>query len=218
MISVVHPAAPAKYLQQVKERGQNFLVLHPSPSGKEWKRNAYWQEIHSDLYNAHSGICSYCASWTPRKRNPPQMTESTSIDHFIPKSIDPAQAYEWSNFRLCRSRLNHRKDNFTDVLDPHIVSNDWFVIDFTDFLINPAAGLISSIENQVEQTISRLGLNTDNDYVAERIAIIREYSINRITISQLEQKYPFIARQIRNQDFDNIYKQRFAQYFILQRV
>src|SRR5438445_249106 len=95
--------APARYATRVHARGARFLARTPNPSRMEWRKHAYWREIHYDLYNLHNGICMYSASWSARTPASARV-DHTSIDHFVPKSVDPHRAYEWANFRLCRAR------------------------------------------------------------------------------------------------------------------
>lgn len=130
----------------------------------------------------------------------------------MPKVINSSLAYEWTNFRLCRVRLNNLKDNFQDVMDPFTLP-DCFAIQFSTFLIVPVPGIGQSIADQVTATINRLRLNVDNDYVQERIGAVREYCLDRVDLVSLSQKYPFIANQIVRQGFDATYKARFAAFF-----
>jgi hypothetical protein len=214
MIRVALPPPSANYVAQVKVLGEAFLRRTPNPTNAEWKNHNFWRAIHDDLYAAHAGVCVYCASWTPRRSSAPHI-DKTSIDHYIPKSVDPIQAYAWANFRLCRSRLNHRKANFRDVLDPCKISDDWFFLDFATFRIEAStAGLASQTKSRVKATISRLQLNSDPDYVNERIGVIRGYSLDRIAMAQVLARWPFIARQMRAQQFDTIYKPRLRTYFL----
>jgi uncharacterized protein (TIGR02646 family) len=212
VITVTMQNAPSRYAAIVQARGARFLAQTPHPSPKEWKRHAYWRSIHDDLYNLYGGICMYCASWSARTPIGSKV-DHTSVDHFVPKSVAPQRAYEWTNFRLCRSRLNHRKANFQDVLDPFLVRTEWFTLQFTTFLIVPTPGLASTITTQVQATISRLQLNMDTDYVNERVAVVREYSLNKVTFPTLRSKYPFIADQMERQSFDRLFKTRFEGFF-----
>src|SRR6266850_6108989 len=152
MIRMILGAPPAHYATRVRDRGRAFLRRRPWPSHNQWKNHNYWREVHDDLYQQHNGICAYCASWTPRRRISPSDPDNTSVDHFIPKSAVPNQAYEWTNFRLCRARLNHRKDIFRDVLDPCTIADDWFELDFLTFRIRPASGLSPGISTRVRAT------------------------------------------------------------------
>ena len=130
MIRIQRYSPPPHYKQDVQQRGRKYLARNPTPSSRDFNGHAYWHSIHDNLY---SGICVYCATWTPRSGG----ADQTSIDHFIPKSEEPSMAYDWDNFRLCRRRLNTRKGASLEVMDPFYIEDGWFTIDFTSFLIRP---------------------------------------------------------------------------------
>ena len=136
-----------------------------------------------------------------------------SVDHFIPKSVPPQQAYEWDNYRLCRARLNNRKGNHLDVLDPFVVQPGWFVLDFRTFLLHPSSSLSDDDKGLVTATIQRLKLNDDHDYVNERIGAIRSYCLGEASFSQLCTKFPFISSEMSRQDFDTHFLPRMARTF-----
>lgn len=205
MIRVNQFNPPLDFDVRVKIPGEKFLATNPTPSNKQFKPHCYWNLIHDELYNLYHGICSYCASWTPRHILPSD-PNYTSVDHFIPKSIDAKLAYEWSNYRLCRARLNANKDNNLDVIDPFYVQNGWFIMDFTSFLILPNAVLTSFQFSRVEKSINILGLN-DNDFVEQRFDVIYKYSIDAISMNELISSYPFIALEMQRQNFDHNYKE-----------
>ena len=200
MIRVTQAPEPASFDAQVRIPVAAFLAAHPRPTRIHWTGNDYWRLAHTDLYAAYRGICSYCASWTPR--SPRAGLDSTSVDHFTPRIHAPNLAYEWANMRLCRRRLNRRKNSFQDVQDPFTVGSRWFRLDFTSFLIRPAPSLAPADAAQVTSTITRLGLNSDRDYVDERIAVIRMYCQGHLTRNQVRARYPFIHAEMRSQNFD----------------
>ena len=136
----------------------------------------------------------------------------TSVDHFIPKSFDSQMAYEWTNYRLCRERLNMKKSNCIEVMDPFYVKNEWFIIDFSTFLIRPSSHVTPIVKQRVNSTLNLLGLN-DNDYVQERVEIIADYSCEFLTFDFVRSKYPFIANEIIRQNFDHKFKQTIHDYF-----
>ena len=210
MIRIEKFAPPANYEREVRRPGLNFLRRNPNPSAIDFSRHSYWKAIHNELYQLYSGICSYCSSWTAR--NPRPNRDNTSVDHFIPKSIHPNLAYEWTNFRLCRARLNAKKDNSTEVMDPCYIKNGWFQIDFRTFLMNTSSDTPNIIREYVNRSIDILGLN-DDDYVNERLEIIRLYALEEITIDELGAKYPFIAEEIRRSNFDIDLKPIMHAYF-----
>ena len=204
MIKVQQFDAPLNFLARVQIPGQRFLLRNPSPTRKDFKRHNYWSKIHDDIYNLYGGICSYCASWTPRRAVPTD-PNYTSVDHYIPKSVSPSLAYEWSNYRLCRARLNSNKDSSLEVVDPFHVQNGWFIIDFTSFLIVPSPSIPELTQERVNLSIDILGLN-DNDMLEQRLDVIYRYSIDEIDIAQLILSYPFIAAEMVRQNFDINFK------------
>ena len=213
MIRIAQYPPPGKYFSQVRRRGQAYLARNPKPSASEFNRHAYWSEVHSNLYRLYNGVCAYCASWTPR--TPSSRLDQTSVDHFIPKSISPTLAYEWDNFRLCRSRLNANKAA-SMIVDPFYVMNGWFQLDFATFLINADDSLPPYIEASVTDTIGILSLN-DNDYVNERIEVIKRYCLGKITYGEVAGAYPFIASEMLRAEFDRTLLTDMGDFFRKQQ-
>jgi hypothetical protein len=211
MIKVRAYPEPTDFDTKVRRRGKAFLVSTPNPKNAQWRSKEFWMLSHDQLYELYGGICVYCASWTARK-NSLRLAGNTSIDHFLPKSICPELAYEWSNFRLCRSQLNQRKDDSLDVVDPFAINSNWFQLDFFTFRIQPNPSASRIVRSRVESTLNRLSLNDEN-YVKERIAVIKQYCIYGIPFSKIQRNYPFIAHEMRRTDFDTTLKPTFARAF-----
>lgn len=207
MIRVSLPPPPPRYEAEVHRPGLAFLATTPNPTRNEWGMHRYWSNVHSDLYRWHKGVCSYCASWTPRTARRGGL-DHTSIDHFVPKSRNTRLAYTWENFRLVRAKLNHRKADFQDVIDPLVIQNGWFQLSFTTFLIKSDSSLAPSIRTQVDSTIDRLELNRDRAYVNERARAVYKYSAGTLPFGELERLYPFIALEIQAQNFDSVMKSK----------
>jgi uncharacterized protein (TIGR02646 family) len=212
LIPVAPADEPTDFDVRVRRPGTTFLQKTPTPNSSQWKKNDYWRKALKHLFNEYNEICAYCASWTKRAANT-STPQDYSVDHFIPKSLEPSLAYEWSNFRLCRRRLNMRKDYHQDVLDPFILSPEWFKLDFLTFYLVPSPALNALDRKRVEATIDRLQLNTDNDYVYERIGAIREYCLDKASYAQLLSRYPFIAAEMRVQNFDTKFLPRMKVFF-----
>ncbi|MDN7587265.1 HNH endonuclease [Burkholderia seminalis] len=210
MINVPMPAIPLDFEEKVRGPGLLFLAENPAPKGDEWKAHRYWKESHQALYDSLGGICSYCATYTPRRPGASGL-DHTSVDHFVPKSKNVALAYEWSNYRLCRTRLNNRKADYTDIVDPYIVANGRFTLDFTSFHIAPAPELSEDERGEVLKSVARLKLNDDDAYVNERARVVYSYSDGKILINQIQKYYPFIASEMVAQDFDNNHLPRFKK-------
>lgn len=124
----------------------------------------------------------------------------SSVDHFVPKTVDPNLAYEWSNFRLSSLKLNSYKGSHTDVLDPFHILHAWFALNFTNFLVEANAGLAPQIEADVRRTIDVLRLNSDDVLVNLRFKIVRDYAKERVNFDYLTTYYPFIAYELERQN------------------
>lgn len=147
----------------------------------------------NELRAAYSGICAYSARKIAVDQTHP------TVDHFIPKDAAPHLAYEWSNYRLCAEKFNKYKANARDVLDPFVIQNGWFVLNFTTFLVEPAPGLPAALTNDIQATIARLRLNDDDDCVQERCNITGDYVRGDVSFTFLERNYPFIAMELTRQ-------------------
>lgn len=208
MIPVALPNTPVNFEARVRQPGLAFLTTTLHPTHAEWNAHNYWSRVHGELYAGHAGICVYCASWTPRRHGTGGI-DHTSIDHFVPKSRLPREAYNWTNFRLSRSKLNQRKDRFEDVIDPCALQPGLFRLDFTTFLIQPAPGIPAASRDRVRDTVDRLGLNSDNQYVIERARAIYRYVAGRATFAEITRRYPFIAAEMLAQQFDAVLRPAF---------
>lgn len=211
MIQIPVYPEPNDFNAKVRVRGNAFLATTPHPTNSQWRSKEFWRHCHDQLYKLCGGICAYCASWTSR-RSTTRLGDNTSVDHFLPKSHCPELAYEWSNFRLCRSKLNERKDDSLSIIDPCAINSNWFQIDFFTFRVgsNPSAPLY--VRSRVDSSIAQLGLN-DTGYIKERMAVVKQYCVHGIPLSRLEKHYPFIAREMRRTDFDNTLKATLSRAF-----
>ena len=78
----------------------------------------------------------------------------------VAKSKAWDRVYEWDNYRLACSRLNSRKNDFSDVLDPFDVQDDWFHLELVGFQVLPNDNIEDqTIRQRIQNTIDRLGLN-----------------------------------------------------------
>lgn len=166
----------------------------------------YWIAALDDLYHAYHQICAYCCF----RIHP--VTGSRSADHLKPKSI-PGEGnaddippemvpmsnlwdhvYEWSNYRLSSGRLNARKNDYQDVIDPFEVGADWFEMEFVAFQLRPPEHLSAPIRERVQATIERLGLNDDNMCQA-RENDYTDYREGHISLTRLQRESPLVARE-----------------------
>lgn len=115
-----------------------------------------------------------------------------------PKSKDWTQVYEWNNYRLASSRLNSRKSDYTDVLDPFQIGAEWFLLELYGFQVIPNPNLSYQTIDDIHSTISRLKLN-DTFHCDQRHDDAWDYWNGKYGIEHLESISPFVALELRRQ-------------------
>lgn len=200
MIQLILKPEPANFDSLVRQRGNNFLTSCRSPSSKNWRRHNYWQVISSDLYNIYGGICAYTGEWFPKTAG------GATVDHFWPKCSYPQLAYEWHNYRLASLRANQNKDNKVGLADPVDIRCGWFILEIPSCLIKEGENISAQEKGQVQRSISVLKLNSE-DYVQQRLNIIKDYIGGYFNEEYLYKKYPFIANELQRQNLlNNVHK------------
>jgi uncharacterized protein (TIGR02646 family) len=192
VIPLIQQPEPADFENKVRSKGVVFLQTVPQP--KAWNNREYWRESLKDLHEAYNQVCAYSAQWIS------WIEGSPTVDHFIPKSVKPELAYEWSNFRLSCLKMNARKRDFQDVLDPFQIEPGWFVLDFPSLLIKVNPTLEEPIKKQVKSTIKRLKLNDDDNCVKHRQDWLMRYCEGKFKIEFLKETAPFIAYELERQN------------------
>lgn len=192
MIPVKPQPEPAGFERKVRSKGVVFLQAVTQL--KAWDNREYWRECLKDLCGAYNQVCAYSAQWIP------PIEGSSTVDHFIPKSVKPELAYEWSNFRLACSKMNARKRDFQDVLDPFQMKPGWFTLNFPSLLVKPNPDLEESIKSQVRSTIKRLKLNDDDVCVKHRQDWLMRYCEEEFKFEFLKKTAPFIAYELERQN------------------
>ncbi|MBD1894153.1 hypothetical protein [Coleofasciculus sp. FACHB-129] len=193
MIPVQLQPEPADFSQRVRDKGAAFLNKVPHPKNKDWINREYWQESLDDLYEAYGHICTYSAQWIPRTEGSP------TVDHFIPKSVEPKLAYEWQNFRLACLKLNTRKGTHQDVIDPFWMPTGCFILEFPSLQIKPAPILKDPLKQRVIDTIKHLKLNEDAKCVKGRQDWLIPYCQKVYPFDYLKRRAPFIAYELERQ-------------------
>lgn len=194
MIPVQPQPEPADFSEKVREKGAAFLRKVPHPKTPDWVNKEYWQASLDDLCEAYERICAYSAQWIPRTEGSP------TVDHFIPKSVKPEWAYEWHNFRLACLKLNTRKRDYQDVLDPFELQANCFILDFPSLLIKPNQNIPDPRKEKVIATIKRLKLNEDDNCVKGRLDWLMPYCRKEYPFDYLKRKAPFIAYELERQN------------------
>jgi hypothetical protein len=153
---------------------------------------SYWTRCLPELLAAYSYICAYsCLRIAPA-------TGAVSVEHFSAKSSARALAYEWSNYRLVCARMNSRKREYDDVLDPFLVEPGWFELELAFMQVLPGDELPAGVHAQVLDTIDRLKLN-DELFCAERGYWYEEWLRNEISDDFFARNAPFVAYETMRQ-------------------
>lgn len=151
MIRVQEAAEPETvFNEKVREPGAAFLKRNPSP--KKWR--PFWTEVIDEMHDAYDSLCAYTAFRLDGGAG--------TIDHYLPKSKYPQKAYEWSNYRLCMGKINSRKKEHEDVIDPFTLPEHAFFIEFSsgEIYVNPQASFKDADQFRLaESSIQRLKLN-----------------------------------------------------------
>lgn len=211
MIRVKPAPEPATFSENVRQPGLRAIAEMvgevpepPRKAGRKFQRiadsreeisperfPAYWTAALDDLMTAYGRICAYsCFRIHP-------VTGSRSVDHMAPKSRAWDQVYEWRNYRLASSLLNARKRDFSDVLDPFLIGDDWFELELVGFQVKPAKQLDADIRARALATIDRLGLN-DFEFRFSRERDVQCYW-DGIPFHLLIEESPFVARELKRQ-------------------
>jgi hypothetical protein len=181
----------------VRQAGANFLATTPKPTNAQFKNGKeYWKLVSHDLYEAYQRICAYSCT-------PIWYKNTATVDHYLPKSSSPALTYEWSNYRLARHKLNTYKGANLNVLDPFLVNDEWFHVDFPSCLLKPGINLTQAISEQIEETIRCLKLNDDDELVQERADRMIDFANQLTDLNYLKKYYPLLAKEIIRQGIEN---------------
>jgi uncharacterized protein (TIGR02646 family) len=157
MIHVDAKPEPASFDVEVRQKGLAWLLKKGIAMDQPLPANTtivpYWRHCLDDMHTTYDGCCAYLAIFFER------VTGGGSVDHFVAKSQRADLAYEWSNYRLACSRMNSRKREYDDVLDPFEVETGWFHLELVSGRIFPNPNLQPAQKDAVQTTIDRLGLD-----------------------------------------------------------
>lgn len=152
----------------------------------------YWTKCLDGLMAAYNEVCAYSCFRLHR------VTGARSVDHFAPRSRAWDRVYEWTNYRLACSRLNARKRDFTDILDPFEVQTGWFRVELVGFQLIPDPGLNPEVACRIELTCERLGLN-DYEHRQCRERDAERYWSGDVSLKVLREESPLVAFELSRQ-------------------
>jgi len=189
VIPVSAQPEPSNFHADVREKGHTWLrdrgiALNTAPP-RGTKLEPYWTETNRELWEAYSRTCAYLAIYFEFT------TGASSTDHFIAKSADAGQAYEWSNYRLSCLGPNRNKNNFSDLLDPIGLAPDTFQLEFANGKIKPNPSRTAEQQRRAQKTIERLRLDSPN-MREMRVRHFDDHRQGEVTADYLKRLSPFV--------------------------
>jgi len=193
MIPVTLKKRPDDFNTEVRAKGRNWLankgIAFNTAPPKASDLPNYWSHSNKQLWVAYGGVCAYLAIYFE------WVTGASSTDHFVAKSKNAGDAYEWSNYRLSCLGPNRNKSNFADVLDPIGLGADTFHINFLDGSIKSNGALPTPDQQRAQATITRLKLDSP-DNRAMRVRRFTNYLKGIVTLAHIEDESPFLHVEI----------------------
>ena len=202
MIRVQRQPEPPDFDRKVRQPGLMFLQRQPNPTSAAFKKKNYWTRATDQLRVAYSGVCAYTAMY---------LVGDASVDHYRPKSKYPHRAYEWTNYRYTSPRINSRKGDSEEVVDPFLVETGWFVLDLPKCLVRAGDAVDDALRQRVDTTIDILELNADDRLVQERCDLLMELVDGNVTMAFLDKRYPFLSAEVRRQGVEEKLKRMFLR-------
>ncbi len=197
MIPVAPQPEPADFDTKVRTPGRTWLKKHgialDSAPPKASDLPNHWTHSNKQLWEAYDGVCAYLAiffEWS---------TGAASTDHFVAKSREAGDAYEWDNYRLSCLGPNRNKSNFDDVLDPIDLQPYTFVLNLASGEISPNRSLPETVQSAATLTIQRLKLDSpeNNEMRARHYG---HYCARDWTLDFLRRESPFVHGEIVRQN------------------
>jgi hypothetical protein len=191
MIHVDPKPEPPVFEARVGRPGALFLGKNCHPTSRQWENHSYWRRVLPQLHAAYDGICTYSSEFIP------YLTGVDTVEHFLPKTEHPTQAYSWANYRLVCLRMNGRKGT-RHILDPFRIENTWFVLQFPSLQVLLGPSIPVDLLSAANETISVLDLNGEAS-IRSRERWVRDYCRSDITEAYLQRNAPFIHMELQRQ-------------------
>ena len=216
------PAEPWNFNERVRLPGLHALrLLHqnpddPPPNERFWKTSHqtlhgsrrstldYWTRVRDDLCDSYNKRCVYsCFVIEPtRDSNGYVQPGEHCIDHFAPKSLNPARvAFEWNNLRWCWNVINNIKGDSCITIDPTELMD--MVVELEEdtkgkWMVIPAGNLNRFTPMEIQDTIDKLGLNS-RIVINRRTKYAKDFINNIYGYSDREmaERQPFVFRELR---------------------
>ena len=189
MIPVQRQPEPDNFDEDVRQKGLAWLnkngIARNGPVPSKTPLPDYWRDCLDDLYVSYDKTCAYLCIYLERAAG------GVTTEHFVAKSQDAGQAYEWGNYRLACSRINSRKGVHQDVLDPFEIARDMFRLECVTGRLYSNPTLSPTNQAAVGDTIARLALDNEENRTM-RATHFSDYIMKRISKDYLKEKSPFV--------------------------
>ena len=153
----------------------------------------YWTRALDDLAERYHNLCAYTALYLRPG------TANRTVDHWIPKSADWRQAYEWTNFRLAAGLVNAYKGTRTGLVDPFTIKAGWFALDLLSFKVVVGPKSPPARVSAIQATIGKDGLHLNlEDFRRAREKNAQDYW-NGVPLWHLKEHSPFVASELQRQ-------------------
>ncbi|MGN6110978.1 MAG: hypothetical protein ACTHU0_38125 [Kofleriaceae bacterium] len=154
----------------------------------------FWREALEDLLDGYERRCAYLAMYLHHA------TGSPTVDHVLPKSYAWELVYEWSNYRLCASIINSKKNNLLDLIDPFDVAPGWFELNLATFHVVRGEAAPTTQHAKIDATLPVLNQRDCWKEREEYVACYRRGPTHKgIDLTYLEHRAPFVASELRRQ-------------------
>ncbi len=189
MIPVTLQPEPADFAAEVRQPGRVWLTSNGialnSPPPKASDLPNYWTHSNKQLWDSYGGVCAYLAIYFE------WVTGASSTDHFVAKSKNAGDAYEWSNYRLSCLGANRNKGVSTNILDPIGLQADTFFLNLSTGEIMPNSQKNKTLQNNAERTIEALKLNSPENKKM-RADHYKNYLNGDVSSNFLKKNSPFV--------------------------
>ena len=189
MIPVSPVGKPPNFDQLVAVPGQAWLRDQGIPVGGKLPKGTevppLWQKTQKQLWTSYNHTCAYLAIYFEWSLG------ASSTDHFVPKSLDPWKAFDWSNYRLSALGPNRRKGKKRNILDPFQLHPDTFHINFANGSLTVNPTLPASVHALAQDTVDELGLN-DPETCRMRVSHFEESVGGHVSPAYLQRQSPFV--------------------------
>lgn len=153
--------APKLLDEKWEEWGSDYKQrLEQNPNYRFVWRRSIDTAIRSTLVEITQNHCCYCDGY------PLNTTSRQTIDHFIPKTLQPLLAYQWENLFLCCDKCQERNNKYTEsLLKPDMDDYDfhrYFIVDYHTGELQPNPTASPEDQHRAEETIKLFNLERLN--------------------------------------------------------